>query len=70
MPTLYVRNMDPEIWREFKKKAIEEDMSASKAVRKLIEESLILKRVKCSKCGGIFWIEEKKEWSCPYCSSN
>jgi len=67
MPTLYVRDMDPDIWKEFKKKAIEEDMSASEAVRRLLKESLSFKRIECPKCGGVFWIEKKKEWSCPYC---
>ena len=67
--TIYVRSMNQKTWKEFKKKALDSNISAAEAVHRLVAESLKFHRILCPECDGIFWVEKDRKWRCPYCGA-
>ena len=60
-------NLDEETKAGLKDKADSLGIEIPELIRLVLRQGAKLLRVLCPECDGVFWVEDEREWMCPYC---
>lgn len=58
-----------EIMRMLERKAKEFGITRDELVHAILDQAVNMYRVLCPECDGVFWVEKRRPWSCPYCGA-